>query len=71
MLPLFNYTESHVNYFNNILKNIYVLAFILLFGCRACGGPILGPQARMEPTAPAVEVRSPNPWTTRELPHVS
>ena len=40
--------------------------FFFLLGRAACG--ILVPRPGIEPMAPAVEVRSPNHWTAREVP---
>ena len=38
------------------------------FGLRCTACRVLFPQPGIEPMSPAVEVQSPNPWTTRELP---
>ena len=53
----------------DIFKLYYYLLFFLSFFLtyhRACG--ILASQPRIEPTPPAVEVRSLNHWTAREVP---
>ena len=40
--------------------------FFFFLPCEACG--ILVPQPGIEPTLPALEARSPNHWTAREVP---
>ena len=42
------------------------LDFFSTMLCVACG--VLAPQPGVEPMPPALEVQSPNHWTTREVP---
>ena len=62
------------HFFKKIFKHFrwfYFLMFIIIYFifwlcCAACG--ILVPQPGIEPTPPAVEVRSLNHWTAGEIP---
>ena len=48
------------------LNIAYQVLFFFWPHCMACG--ILVPQPGIKPVPPAVEVQSPNHWTTREVP---
>ena len=48
----------------------FILNFKIFWPCRAACG-ILVPWPGMEPVPPAVEARSPNHWTIREVPELS
>ena len=46
----------------------FILFYVLIWPYHAAFG-ILAPRPGMEPEPPAVEARSPNHWTTREVPY--